>query len=114
MPSVEVVPALERGVDGLDGLEAAHVGGDVVGHLAVDLVADADGDLVELVEDVHLGDDQPLGAVDQVGVAEQRKVEPAAAARTAGDGAVLLAAGAEQVAGWRRGFRWGMGLRRRG
>ena len=92
------LPAFERGVDGLDGLEAAHVGGDDVGELAVDLVAGADGDLVALVHDVHLGDDQPFGAVDHVGVAEQRQVEPAAAARAAGDGAVLLAAGAEQVA----------------
>ena len=79
-------------------LEAADVGGDNVGELAVDLVVRADGDLGALVHDVHLGDDEPLGGVDHVGVAEQREVEPAGAARTAGDGAVLLAAGAEQLA----------------
>ena len=108
------MPALERGVDGLDGLESAHVGGDDVGHFAVDLVAGADGNLFEVVQDVHLGDDEPLGAVDHVGVAEQRQVEPAAAARAAGDGAVLLAAARGAVRRCRRGSRWGMGLRRRG
>ena len=78
-------------------LEAAHIGGDGVGKLAVDAVAGADGDLDALVHDVHLGDDEPFRAVDHVGVAEQGEVEPAAAARAAGDGAVLLAAGAEEV-----------------
>ena len=61
------------------------IGGNFVGDFAVDLVADADGNLVELVEHVELGDDQPLGAVDLVGVAEQGNVEPAAAAGAAGD-----------------------------
>ena len=114
MPSVERVPALQGGVDRLDGLESAHVGGDDVGQLAVDLVAGADGDLGALVHHVHLGDDQPLGAVDHVGVAQQRQVEPAAAAGTAGDGAVLLAAARAAVRRCRRGSRWGTGLRRRG
>ena len=94
-------------------LEAANVGGDDVGDLAVDLVGGADGDLVALVEDVHLGDDEPLGGVDHVGVAEQRDIEPAAAAGTAGDGAVLLAARAEQFGGVAVDLRWGTGLRRR-
>src|SRR6185437_906748 len=92
------LPAGQRGVDGFDGAEAADIGRDNVGDLAVDLVVRADGDLGTLVHDVHLGDNEPLGGVDHVGVAEQREVEPAGAARAASDGAVLLAAGAEQVA----------------
>ena len=75
-----LAPAFERGVARLDGFEAAHVGGNLVGDLAVDFIADADGNLVELVEHVELGNDQPLGAVDLVRVAEQRNIEPAAAA----------------------------------
>ena len=94
-----LAPAFERGVARLDGFQAVHVGGNFVGDLAVDFVADADGNLGQLVEHVELGDDQPLGAVDLVGVAEQGNVEPAAAAGAAGDGAVLVAAGAQLFAG---------------
>ena len=91
------LPAGQRGVDGLDGAEAADVGRDDVGELAVDLVVRADRDLFTLVHDVHLGDDEPLGRVDHVGVAEEREIEPAGAAWAARDGAVLVAAGAQQL-----------------
>src|SRR5678815_466127 len=47
--------------------------------------ADADLDLLQAVEDVQLGDAQARDAVDQDRAPEQRRVEPAAAARPAGD-----------------------------
>src|ERR1700677_4200409 len=91
------LPALEGCVDGMNCFEAANVGGNNVSHVAVDLVGGTDGDLIALVEDVHLGHHQPLRRIDHVGVAQQRNVEPAAAAGTAGDGAVFLAPRAEQL-----------------
>ena len=94
-----LTPALERGVARLDRLKPVHVGGNFIGHLPVDLVADADGNFFELVENIQLGDHQPLRAVDLVGVAQHRNVEPAAAPRTAGYRAVLVAALAQQIAG---------------
>src|SRR6185437_3528973 len=94
------VPALEFGVDRLDGLKATDVGRDDVGLLAVDLIAGADGDVGALVEYIHLGDDEPFGTVDHVGVAQQWQIEPAATARATGDGAVLLAAGADEGGGF--------------
>ena len=84
------------------------------GEFAVDLVAGADGNLGALVHHVHLGDDEPLGPVDHVGVAEERQVEPAAAARTSGDGTVLLATGAEQIGGVVMDLGGEGALRRRG
>lgn len=92
------LPALERGVAGDDFGDAADVGGDFVGDVAVDFVAGADGNLGELVEDVELGDDEPLGGVDLVGIAEQRNVEPAAATLAPGDSAELIAATADVLA----------------
>ena len=91
------VPTLQRGVDGLDRAKAPDVGGYHVRLAAVDLIGSADRDFRRLIEHVHLGDYQPLGPVDHVRVAQERQVEPAAASRTTGDGAVFLAAGAQQL-----------------
>ena len=55
-------------------------------------VADADFDFALRVEDIELGDDQRIDAVDHFGVTQFRQIEPAAAARTASDGAKFLAA----------------------
>src|SRR5580693_3220827 len=76
-----------------------HVGGNFIGQLSLEFVADADGDLFELVEDVQLGDYQPLRAVDLVGIAKHWNVEPSAASRTARYRAVLVAALAQQISG---------------
>src|ERR1700679_331187 len=62
------LPSFERGVDGLDVLQAVDVGRDLVGHLAAELIANADGNFGQRVEHVELGDDQPFGAIDLVGV----------------------------------------------
>ncbi len=94
-----LVPPFQSGVDGLDGLEATDIGGNPVRDLAIDLVGGAYRDLGAFVHHVHLGDDEPLSTVNRVGVAEEREIEPAAAARTTGDGTVLLPAGAEKVGG---------------
>ena len=58
---------------------------------AVQLVADADLDLGQAVEHVELGDAQARDAVDDHRALEQRRVEPAAAARPPGHRAALLA-----------------------
>ena len=60
--------------------------------LALEAVAGADRDLVELVEDVELRDRERVEAVDAHGVAHRDRVEPAAAPRPAGGRAVLAAA----------------------
>ena len=65
----------------------------------MELVGDADGDLVEVVEDVELGEGDGVDAVQELGVAGGDRVEPAAAARAAGDGAELVAAAAQELAG---------------
>ena len=56
-------------------------------------------DLGEAVEHVELGQRDAVDAVDLHRLADQHGIEPAAAARPAGDGAELAAALAEQPAG---------------
>src|SRR5581483_563571 len=82
----------------LDLVEAAALCGNFGGFAAVDFVAGGDGDFVEFVEDIELGDAEPLGAIDHVGVAEEREVEPAGAAGASGDGAEFVAALADGIA----------------
>ena len=65
---------------------------------AFDPVGHADGNLLEFVEHVELGDDDAVETVDRRSVTEQRDIEPAAAARPAGDGAEFLAAAADLLA----------------
>ena len=90
-------PAGQIFVHALDLVVAAGLRGNLGGELAVDAVADADGNLRQFIEHVQLGHDQPGDAVDHHRVAQQRKIEPAAAAGTSGDRAVFIAAGAEVV-----------------
>src|ERR1051325_4182991 len=72
------VPSRHALVDRLDALDGAHGRRYVVDFLAPDPVGDANGDLVELVQHVELGHNDAVEAVDRRGVAQQRKVEPAA------------------------------------
>ena len=67
-------------------------------------VAHADRDALEFVEHVELGDHQAVEAVDRGRIAQQRGIEPAAAARPPGDGAKLVAALADLVAFGAQGF----------
>src|SRR5436305_14735840 len=66
--------------------------------LAADVVADADRDLVELVEHVQLRQRDRVEAVEHGRGAEDGEVEPAGAARAAGDRTELVAARAEVLA----------------
>ena len=66
----DLLPAGKGLDDGLDFAIAGVLRGDLLDGFAVDFVADHDGNLSEFVEHIELGDDQPLGAVDHVGVAQ--------------------------------------------
>src|SRR5438105_1076405 len=90
------VPSLQLRVDRLDGLKPADVCRDHVRDLAVDPVTRAYGNLSALVQHVHLSHHQPLGAIDHVGVAQQRQVQPSAAPRPASNSTVLLTTGPDQ------------------
>src|SRR3546814_12054351 len=59
--------------------------------LAVDLVAGADADHVEIIEHVELGHAQAGDAVVADRAPRGNRIEPAPATRTLGDGAVLCA-----------------------
>src|SRR5205807_168733 len=64
---------------------------------ALDLVAHADGNVVEHVKHVELGHHPPVHAVDDLRVTQEWQVNPAAAAWTTGDRAIFVAAGAKLV-----------------
>src|SRR5262249_20630812 len=55
-------------------------------------VAGANLDFALCIEDVEFGDDERINAVDHFGVAKNGEVEPATAARTAGDGTEFVSA----------------------
>src|SRR5690606_27254587 len=69
----------------------------VLGALAAVFVGDAHLQRVHAVEHVELGDAQAADAVDGDGALERDDVDPAAAARAAGGGAVFLAAVADAL-----------------
>src|SRR6185312_1587239 len=96
------LPALEGTQHRLGGLQAAAVRREIAQGLAVQLVGDADGDLVEVVEHVELGQRHGADTVEELAVAGRHRVEPAAAPGPAGDGAELVAAMAQDLA---RGVR---------
>jgi hypothetical protein len=93
-----LLPALEGAVLGLVVVVGDGEGGEGVPRLAADLVAGADADLVEFVQDVELGDRQLVEAVEHDGGAQDGQVEPAGAAGTAGHGAEFVAALAQMLA----------------
>src|SRR5690606_11087084 len=69
----------------------------VFGFLAAVAVGDAHLQLVHAVEHVELGDAKATDAVDRHRALERDDVDPAAAARAAGGGAVLLATVADAL-----------------
>ena len=91
-------PALDFLVDRLDPHLVRGVRRQIVERLAVDPVAGADLHRLEAVEHVELGQRDAGDAADRDGLAHQHRVEPAAAALAAGDGAELVAALAEPLA----------------
>ena len=56
----------------------------------VHLISNANGNALKIVQDIKLGDNQAVEAVHFSGVAKQRNIEPAAAARPSCDGAELV------------------------
>src|SRR6266850_2473304 len=80
------------------GLRAL-AGRQMVDFLAVQGIAGADLDRIEAIENVELGQRQPVDAAGPHGLAHQHRVEPAAAPRAAGIGAEFAAALADPAAG---------------
>src|SRR6202008_331437 len=91
-------PAGHRFVDRFACRQLADVGGELGERAVAAGVGRAARALFETVEDVALGYPRALGAVDAPGVADRDRIDPAAAPRPAGDGAVLAAALAQAVA----------------
>ena len=65
--------------------------------LALDLVANADRNLVEHIQHVELGNHPPVHAIDHLRVTQKRQVDPATAAGASCNCAVLIAARAELI-----------------
>src|SRR5438270_12257244 len=80
-----LLPALDGLVDRLDPGLRALARGQVVDLLAVQPVGGADLDLLEAVEDVELGQRQPVDAAGAHRLAPQHRVEPAASGAAAAD-----------------------------
>ena len=74
-------------------------GGERPPALAADVVFGADGDLVELVEHVELGQRHGVDAIEHDGGAQHGEVEPAGAARASGHRPELISALAQMLAG---------------
>src|SRR6185503_13726886 len=79
-----LLPAVERFVDRLYRRLVFHASGKKIDHLAVELVAGADFDLVETVEHIELGECDAVGAAERDRLANEHSVEPTAAARASG------------------------------
>ena len=94
-------PAFEGFKDGLDAGLAAFARRQMVDLAPVELVADADLDLLEAVENVELGERDAVDAARLDRLAHKNRIEPAAAALASGDDAELAAlladAGADLV-----------------
>src|SRR2546425_6702614 len=91
-PARRRAPALDLLVDGLGLGDHVLVHGEVGEGLAAVPVVDADLQGLALVENVELGEGHRVEAVDPRRVASDDRVEPAAAPRPTGGGAVLVAA----------------------
>src|SRR5471032_3179228 len=93
-----LAPAFEGLPDRLQLGLRAHGEGEALDALAVELVGDADLDLLLAVEHVELGQRNAVDAVQLHRLAHHHRIEPAAAPRPAGVGAELLAAIAQALA----------------
>src|SRR5712691_6029085 len=94
-----LLPAFDSLVDRLNSGLRALAGRQMVDFLAVQGVAGADLDRIEAIENVELGQRQPVDAAGPHGLAHQHRVEPAAAPRAAGIGAEFAATLADPAAG---------------
>src|SRR5438309_9395178 len=94
-----LLPTGQLLVDRLGALEQLGIGGEFAHRLPVgQLVRDGDEDLLESGEHVELGHRQSRQSVHARGVAQDQRIEPAAAARPAGGGSELRADAAQPVA----------------
>ena len=93
-----LLPAGHVLVDGLGVVEVGLARGKLGHPLAVDLVGDADRDLLEGAQHVEFGEKEIGEAVHSHGVAGDEYVEPTAAAVAAGGDAHLAANGAQCLA----------------
>ena len=91
------LPALDRLIHRLDPRLGVLAGRKIVDFPPVQAIADANLDLVEAVEDIELGQRQPVDAAGAHRLAHQHRVEPAAAPRPPGDRAEFAAALADQL-----------------
>lgn len=91
-------PAGECFIDGFYIGEDFEAGGHFVEDLAVVFVVHAHLDFIEGIEDVEARDCHVVDAAEVSGIAHYAGIEPAGAARTAGYGAVFMAAVADLVA----------------
>src|SRR5262249_30584559 len=91
-------PAGERFVDRAAALEQERIAGEIFHAAAIQIIGGADRDLIDFAQYVQEHDGELVGAGEGGGVAGGDGVEPAAAARAAGDGAVLAAGAADLLA----------------
>ena len=97
------LPAREVRVHGFDVVRALE--GEVLCNFPVNLVGGGDADGVETVHHVGFHHNQFVDAVHHDGIFQGDHVQPAAAARTAGGGAVFAADAAQSLAGGVEEFR---------
>src|SRR5690606_12282313 len=91
-------PALDLLVDRPHARLRALARREIVDPLAVELVADADPDRLETIENVELGERDAVDARGAHGLSNERGVEPAATALAARDDAELVALPAQKLA----------------
>src|SRR5437763_9545662 len=96
------MPAWLRLVYWLDGLQRLNCSG----HFGAVSVTCANRDFVQFIEHVQLSDNQCIQAVDHRRVAQQRDVEPAAAARASRYRPIFVARFADTLAHLAVDFGW--------
>ena len=82
---------------GLD-FHCVELEGYLIGEFAIDFVAGAHFDFIEVVHHVGFGDEEVGDAVEHAGIAQGGNVDPAAATRTTCGGAIFVTHFAEFVA----------------
>src|SRR4051812_44561619 len=78
-----------RLIDGLYPAQCVDFGRHLLAALTIKIVGDTHGDFVERVENIELGYGQASEAIHSRGIANYRRIEPAAPAGAAGDRAEL-------------------------